>query len=167
MTAPNIIICETEEDRERQIATANQRAERQRQRSRVKAKSATVRRFVMHRANSRCEICGFGFSSILNVHHIQPVYMGGSARVLNLIALCPNCHGMVHHYNKAWLPGQSEAWSRGIQSAGYTEPQARKILLIASQEAIVNHDGTIQPHKHPESRAFVLRSELSTWEINA
>ena len=160
MIPAHYIICESEEERQSKIREANRRAEWKRKRSRNRARTKLINRFVMNRANSRCEICAFDFWSILNIHHILPVAMGGSARVFNLIALCPNCHGMVHHYRKAYSDDQAEAWSRGIQSAGYTEQQAKKILLIASREAIVNHDGSISPYRHPESECYVLKSEL-------
>ena len=160
MIPSHFVICESEEDRQAKIREADRRAARKAQRSRNRARNTSTTRFVMHRANQSCEICRFSFESILNIHHIVPVSKGGDARVQNLIALCPNCHGMVHHYRKDWLPGQAEAWSRGIQSAGYSEPQAKKILLIASREAIVNHDGSISPYKRPEPECYVLRSEL-------
>ena len=160
MIPSNYVICDSEEDREAKINEANRRAERKAKRSRQRTRTKPVNGFVMNRANSSCEICRFSFSSILNIHHILPVAMGGSAQVLNLIALCPNCHGMVHHYRKAYSEDQAAAWSRGIQSAGYTEAQAKKILLIASRDAIVNHDGSISPYKRPEPERYVLKSEL-------
>lgn len=160
MIPSHYVICETEEERQRHIEEADRRAARKAQRSRNLPRTKLIGGFVRHRANSRCEICGFTFWSIINVHHILPVAMGGSAKVQNLIALCPNCHGMVHHYRKAYSDDQAAAWSRGIQSAGYTETQAKKILLIASQDAIVNHDGSISPYKRPELECYVLRSEL-------
>ena len=160
MIPAHYVICESEAERESKIREANRRAEWKAKRSRNRARTKLISRFVMQRASSQCEICKFSFSSILNIHHILPVALGGSARVQNLIALCPNCHGMVHHYRKPCSDDQSAAWSRGIQSAGYTEHQARKILLIASQEAIVNHDGFIEAYKRPEPECFVLRSEL-------
>lgn len=160
MIPSHYVICESEAEREEKIREASRRAQRKAQRSRNRARTKTISDFVMSRAGLRCEICAFGFSSILNIHHILPVSLGGDARVQNLIALCPNCHGMVHHYRKAYSADQVTAWSRGIQSAGYTEKQAQKILLIASREAIVNHDGSIEAYKHPESECYVLRSEL-------
>ena len=40
----------------------------------------------------RCAICGF--SSVVEICHIIPRYIGGSETRNNLIVLCPNHHGM-------------------------------------------------------------------------
>jgi hypothetical protein len=33
---------------------------------------------------------------ILHIHHIVPVFCGGTNERSNLIALCPNCHAAAH-----------------------------------------------------------------------
>lgn len=35
-------------------------------------------------------------SSLINYHHIIPKSMGGSDKIGNIIALCPNCHARVY-----------------------------------------------------------------------
>ena len=63
-----------------------------------------VKAYVLHRAKGRCEACsksapfktalGIDF---LEVHHMKPLAQGGSDRVQNAVALCPNCHRAVHN----------------------------------------------------------------------
>lgn len=50
-----------------------------------------VRRRVLERAKGRCELCGR--KGKLEIHHFLPPSMGGASHPLNLIALCPECHG--------------------------------------------------------------------------
>lgn len=63
-----------------------------------------VKAYVLHRAKGRCEACsnpapfktplGHDF---LEVHHMKPLAEGGSDRVQNAVALCPNCHRAMHN----------------------------------------------------------------------
>jgi 5-methylcytosine-specific restriction protein A len=63
-----------------------------------------VKAYVLHRAKGRCEACsnpapfktalGLDF---LEVHHMKPLAEGGSDRVQNAVALCPNCHRAMHN----------------------------------------------------------------------
>lgn len=63
-----------------------------------------VKAYVLKQANGRCEACGtdapftdnFG-RAYLEVHHVKTLADGGSDRVSNAVALCPNCHRAVHH----------------------------------------------------------------------
>lgn len=66
-------------------------------------RSAEVKAYVLQQANGRCEVCnspapftdadGMPF---LEVHHVRPLADGGSDRVGNAIAVCPNCHRRAH-----------------------------------------------------------------------
>jgi 5-methylcytosine-specific restriction protein A len=59
---------------------------------------------VLDGAMGACEGCkqpapfedGNGFP-FLEVHHVLPLALGGSDRVSNAVALCPNCHRRCHH----------------------------------------------------------------------
>jgi predicted HNH restriction endonuclease len=42
-----------------------------------------------------CEVCNWS-RGVCDVHHIVPVYKGGSELDSNLIILCPNCHRLAH-----------------------------------------------------------------------
>lgn len=63
-----------------------------------------VKAFVLHRAKGKCEACGnrAPFKTargldFLEVHHMKPLAEGGSDRVQNAVALCPNCHRAMHN----------------------------------------------------------------------
>lgn len=57
---------------------------------------------IIAKANFKCEACGakwphiIGSSPILQVHHINPVRLGGANSIENLIVLCPNDHALAH-----------------------------------------------------------------------
>jgi hypothetical protein len=53
---------------------------------------------VLHRSKHKCEACGFdyGHGRILRSHHVRPVSKDGKSDADNLVALCPNCHAVVH-----------------------------------------------------------------------
>lgn len=63
-----------------------------------------VKAYVLRRAKGKCEACrnpapfrtalGLDF---LEVHHMKPLAEGGSDRVQNAVALCPNCHRAMHN----------------------------------------------------------------------
>ena len=62
-----------------------------------------VRAHVLQQAGGRCELClkAAPFRSIdgqpfLEVHHVVPLGQGGSDRVSNAAAICPNCHRRCH-----------------------------------------------------------------------
>ena len=44
----------------------------------------------------KCAICGFDNETVLVKHHIVPRSEGGSNDASNLVALCRNCHWLVH-----------------------------------------------------------------------
>lgn len=71
-------------------------------------RDAAVVAYVLREADGRCECCmnpapfakrnGLPF---LEVHHVRPLASGGSDRVSNAVAACPNCHRELHHGAKA------------------------------------------------------------------
>lgn len=59
--------------------------------------------WVLNAANGKCECCGddapfarIDGSPYLEVHHLKRLADGGTDRVSNAIALCPNCHRELH-----------------------------------------------------------------------
>lgn len=62
--------------------------------SRKEAKAARAQ--VLDRAGDACEICLFECEFIIHVHHVVPVELGGGGDPDSLIALCPNCHAIIH-----------------------------------------------------------------------
>lgn len=68
-----------------------------------------IRKAVMSRDNNTCQCCKRGgpdYVDILDLHHIQEVYLGGKDTVENGIAVCLNCHKQIHLYafNKLHIP---------------------------------------------------------------
>ena len=43
-----------------------------------------------------CHVCGFPFVQMLDVHHVRPLYLGGTNEISNFTGLCCNCHRIVH-----------------------------------------------------------------------
>lgn len=69
----------------------------------VYARSPQVRAWVLSNSHGICELCRQpapfemeGDIPFLEVHHIVPLYDGGSDTLDNCAALCPNCHRAVH-----------------------------------------------------------------------
>ena len=63
-----------------------------------------VKAWVLRKADGCCEACGEAApfqgddgEPFLEVHHIRSLASGGSDRVSNAVALCPNCHRHCHH----------------------------------------------------------------------
>lgn len=70
----------------------------------VYERSPAIGNWARHRAGGKCECCGnlapFKNTSnqdFLEVHHIEEVSIGGADGMLNVAAVCPNCHREVHH----------------------------------------------------------------------
>lgn len=67
-------------------------------------RSEAVKAWVLQRSNGTCECCAEAapFNDVydqpyLEVHHLKQLADGGSDRVSNTVALCPNCHRQMHH----------------------------------------------------------------------
>lgn len=67
------------------------------------ARSEAVKSWVLARAKGSCESCAEPAPFVsesgepyLEVHHIKQLAHGGSDRVSNTVALCPNCHREFH-----------------------------------------------------------------------
>ena len=92
--------------------------------------------YVLSRADGTCEACGDGapFTKVdgtpyLEVHHICRLADDGPDDIMNMAAVCPNCHAEAHHgpditgfrggLGEA-IAGKEEALGRGVQPA--TDP---------------------------------------------
>ena len=67
-------------------------------------RDASVKAWVLQRAKGKCECCEcdapFTDSSgkpYLEVHHVRQLADGGSDRISNAVAICPNCHREIHY----------------------------------------------------------------------
>lgn len=113
-------------------------------RSRSQAASPKVRKRILDRAKGACEICRYPFSRILNIHHIYPVELGGTPLPWNLIALCPNCHGLVHHFGRMKSSHPAKRIQYLMRVTGMSEWEAVRICLVATRNATVNTYGLIE-----------------------
>jgi len=84
-----------------------------------------VKAWVLQNANGRCEVCGAPApfagddgEPFLEVHHVHQLADGGSDRVSNAAALCPNCHRRCHH---------------GQDRDGFTEGLYRKLPRLVRE----------------------------------
>jgi len=56
-----------------------------------------LREFILERDNFTCQVCGIFLMDIsLEVHHIKPLFKGGTNDEANLITLCHECHRVKH-----------------------------------------------------------------------
>lgn len=69
-------------------------------------RDSRVKAFVLRVADGKCELCGGDapFKAIdgrpfLEVHHVKSLADGGSDRIQNAVAVCPNCHRSLHQAN--------------------------------------------------------------------
>lgn len=66
-----------------------------------------LRKSVLARDNNTCQICkdisGPEYVEVLDVHHIQEVYLGGTDNMENLVTACVVCHKLVHLYARGEL----------------------------------------------------------------
>jgi 5-methylcytosine-specific restriction endonuclease McrA len=53
-----------------------------------------LRRAVLRRDDWHCVGCGK--RKPLDIHHVWPLSQGGSNRLMNMVALCRDCHQRVH-----------------------------------------------------------------------
>jgi hypothetical protein len=66
-----------------------------------------VAAWVRQEAKGKCESCGKASPFVtegkpfLEVHHVRPLGEGGSDRVQNAVAVCPNCHRAFHYSDNA------------------------------------------------------------------
>jgi hypothetical protein len=54
--------------------------------------SAFQRRLIRARQGGACDACAKPWEPIFQIDHIVPLRIGGSNRLANLHALCPDCH---------------------------------------------------------------------------
>lgn len=153
MRIENGVIYETQVERTARIAFQNEQFRAGKKRSRQDARLRSTRIRILRRAKRLCEICGFDFFVVLNIHHILPVQLGGSADDSNLIALCPNCHALAHHFSFGKNP---EGNIRALVDVGLSEDQAKRLLLVANTQAEVTHDGQIIDRRDIPRPTYIL-----------
>lgn len=67
-------------------------------------RSSAVKECVLENASGKCECCGEDapFQTVagvpfLELHHVKQLSDGGSDRIENAVAVCPNCHRALHY----------------------------------------------------------------------
>jgi 5-methylcytosine-specific restriction endonuclease McrA len=92
-----------------------------------------VRAFVLQVADGTCELChdpapftGVDGLPYLEVHHVQHLADGGPDTVENAVALCPNCHRLVHvaRERAASVEKLHDIASRRANVTGTADPRA-------------------------------------------
>ena len=75
--------------------------------TRVFQRSPFIKDYTLRRANGICELCSQkapfnkpNGEPYLEVHHIIHLADGGEDTIENAVALCPNCHRMMHSLNR-------------------------------------------------------------------
>jgi hypothetical protein len=148
------VLYETQWNHEHRIEKEARQLEKAKIRSRNRAPGR--RQDLIDRGNGACEICRIAIPAILNIHHIYPVRLGGAASDRNLVAICPNYHSSVHYVSRSKHAGIAARKVRELIAGGYTPMQAELIRLIASHDAHVLEDGTIEPYTDPPEQPFVI-----------
>lgn len=54
---------------------------------------------VFTKYGERCYVCGYSLKSVLRIHHVIPVSLGGADNLDNLILVCSNCHTLTHFFS--------------------------------------------------------------------
>ena len=62
---------------------------------RLKAEADKLKKDIVAE-KGKCEICGFSYKPVLQIHHILPISEYGDNSPDNIMCLCPNCHKTLH-----------------------------------------------------------------------
>lgn len=89
----------------------------------------SIRKEVIAKHGEECAACGFGVALILKVHHIRPVSEGGDDSPKNLVALCPNCHDLVHKFGSI---KRFESGHEVLRGHGIPERTTKQIMEYAA-----------------------------------
>ena len=97
-----------------------------------------LRRPVYHRAGSRCEICGGrGQKHPVECHEVW-LYddAAGIQRLVDLIALCPSCHG-VKHLGRSHVKGGGDEAIEQLDKAGRLPPADEAALAMRDKANLI------------------------------
>ena len=73
----------------------------------IQAEATKMKKSLVDEKN-KCEICGFSFKPVLQIHHILPISEFGNNAEDNVICVCPNCHKSLHVLYKMFDKGKSK-----------------------------------------------------------
>lgn len=63
--------------------------------SSIKNEASKLKNYLVEE-KGKCEICGFSYKPVLQIHHILPISEYGNNAKDNVMCLCPNCHKTLH-----------------------------------------------------------------------
>ena len=63
------------------------------QKTHKRSVSETKKKVVAHKQDWKCKQCKQKLPASFEVHHVKPLFNGGTNEIENLVALCRNCHG--------------------------------------------------------------------------
>jgi 5-methylcytosine-specific restriction endonuclease McrA len=85
-----------------------------------------AREIALERDSHTCQDCG-AHDCRLETHHIQPLCMGGTNKLYNLVTLCVRCHKAIHKSWSKWYdytPGGIARTTNGAGRIGTTDRAA-------------------------------------------
>ena len=71
-----------------------------------------------------CEICGFSFKPVLQIHHILPISKCGNNAPENIICVCPTCHKTLHYMYSCWKSEKFEDFYKTLGSPMFYDKDA-------------------------------------------
>lgn len=72
------------------------RAAKDLRRSSVSSEAKKMKQREIANGLNHCQMCGFDFAEILQIHHVVPIKDGGNNNTDNVVVVCPNCHKTLH-----------------------------------------------------------------------
>lgn len=104
----------------------------------------STRALILHECGYKCSNPACRMVLTLDIHHIEYVSEGGGDGPENLLALCPNCHGL-HH--KGHIPRESlRAWKLLLLSMneGFDRRSVDILLVLGTRKGLmISGDGLL------------------------
>ena len=118
---------------------------------------------VLTEAGYRCAVPACRTILALDLHHIWEVSEGGNDNLSNLIALCPNCHGL---YHRGTIRQESiHAW-KGLLvalNAAFDRDSVDLLMFLdaMTDELLVSLDGLLRFARLVSARLVLIEKNLS------
>ena len=102
--------------------------------SNIQAGATRIKKSLVGEKN-KCEICGFSFKPVLQIHHILPISEFGNNAEDNVICVCPNCHKSLHVLYKMFDKGKSKEEFHTIFNS-YEMETVKTLMNVCTQYVI-------------------------------
>lgn len=89
----------------------------------LKREAASIKRRLV-KEKGACEICGFSFKPVLQIHHILPISKCGNNAPENIICVCPTCHKALHYMYSCWDSEKIEGFTEALLSPMFSDKDA-------------------------------------------